>query len=46
MRKTLGMIRKQGGEGTDAELYDRIKKAYWNKRAKLLAAEAMKKYES
>lgn len=45
MRKSIGMLREKGSQGTDAQLESMIKEAYWQKRAQLLADEAMKKYE-
>lgn len=45
MRNALGMIREKGVLGTDEEIYNQIRKAYWNKRAKLLAEQEMEKYE-
>lgn len=45
MRKSLEMLRQKGMQGSDSELEDKIKRAYWKKRAELLANEEIKKYE-
>lgn len=39
MQESLKMIKEGGGKGTDDQIRDAIKKAYWKKRAQILAKE-------
>lgn len=45
LTEAVKMLKDKGIRGTDEELSDRIHKAYWTKRAQILANHHMTKYE-